>query len=148
MTLKRRIATAVIGAGSLWLGLYAFAQGNETYKARLAPLPATAKERPSMSGSGTITATLTGTKLNVNGSFEGLSAAATTADVHAGVAPMAGVRGPVVKSLTISKATNGTITGSVDLTAQQVESLKKGGLYIQVHNEKVPDGALWGWFLR
>jgi hypothetical protein len=101
-----------------------------------------------MAGSGTITGTLSGMKFTINGPFEGLLAAATTADLHAGVAPMAGVRGPVIKSLTISKSTSGTISGQVDLTAPQVESLKKGGLYIQIQNEKLTDGVLWGWFTR
>jgi hypothetical protein len=148
MIVTRRIATALIGAGFFWLGLYALAQSSEVYKARLEPLPATAKERPSMNGSGIITGVLSGTKFTINGPFEGLGAPATSVDLHAGVAPMAGVRGPVIKSLTISKATSGTITGMVDLTAQQVESLKKGGLYIQIQNEKLTDGVLWAWFLR
>ncbi len=148
MTVTRRIATALIGAGFFWLGLYAVAQSNETFKARLEPLPASAKERPSMAGSGTIIGTLSGTKFTINGPFDGLVAPATTVDLHMGVAPMAGVRGPVIQSLTISKATSGTITGTVNLTAPQVESLKKGGLYIQIQNEKLTDGVLWGWFLR
>jgi hypothetical protein len=60
----------------------------------------------------------------------------------------AGVRGPAIQDLTVSKATSGTISGSVDLTAPQVESLKKGGLYIQIQSEKAPDGVIWGWLLR
>jgi hypothetical protein len=43
------------------------------------------------------------------------------------------------------------ITGSVMLTPEQVESLKQGKLYVQVHSEKgiAPDGSnLWGWFLK
>ncbi len=148
MTVTRRIATAAIGAGFFWLGLYATAQGNGTFKARLEPLPASAKERPSMAGSGIITGVLSGTKFTISGPFEGLVAPATTVDLHMGVAPMAGVRGPVIHNLTISKATSGTITGTVDLTAPQIESLKKGGLYIQIQNEKLTDGALWAWFLH
>ena len=45
-------------------------------------------------------------------------------------------------------ATSGTIAGSFDLTAAQLTSLRKGGLYIQIQSEKAPDGVLWGWFLR
>jgi len=34
------------------------------------------------------------------------------------------------------------------LTPEQVQSLKKGQLYIQIYSEKAPDGNLWGWLLR
>ena len=61
---------------------------------------------------------------------------------------MAGVRGPAVGPLTITKAMQGTITGSVDLNATQVEHLKKGGLYVQIYTEKPADGTLWGWLLK
>jgi hypothetical protein len=61
---------------------------------------------------------------------------------------MAGIRGPVIGDLTISKAASGTLRGSIDLTPEQVASLHKGGLYVQIHSEKAPDGVLWGWFLK
>ena len=82
----------------------------------------------------------------VNGSFDGLRSPATTAQLRAGVA--AGVRGPVIQDLTISKAVAGMISGSADLTPQQIETLHKGGLYIQIASEKAPEGVLWGWLLR
>ena len=59
-----------------------------------------------------------------------------------------GVRGAPIGELTVSKAMNGTIAGSLDLTPDQVQSLRKGRLYIQISSEKAPDGNLWGWFLR
>ena len=89
---------------------------------------------------------LSGTKLSVNGSFEGLRTPATMAQLHSAVA--AGVRGPVIYDLTVSKATSGTVTGSFDLTAPQLESLHKGGLYVQIHSEKAPEGVIWGWLQR
>jgi hypothetical protein len=49
--------------------------------------------------------------------------------------------------LTVSKGTNGTISGSLELTPRQVEALEKSSLYIQLHSEKAPDGNLWGWLL-
>ena len=85
----------------------------------------------------------------ITGSFEGLGGPATVARLHEGIAK--GARGKAVADLTITKATNGTIAGSVTLTAEQVEALKQGRLYIQVHGDKglAPDGAnLWGWLLR
>ena len=145
MALKGRTAAAVLGIGLFALGL-SLAQSGETYKARLTALPADARTRPELAGIGSASAVLTGSKLAITGSFEGLRSAATTAQLHSAVA--AGVRGPAIQDLTVSKATSGSISGSVDLTAPQVESLKKGGLYIQIQSEKAPDGVIWGWLLR
>lgn len=122
------------------------AQSGETYKARLSAVPADARTRPALAGLGSATATLSGSKLTVSGSFEGLLSPATTAQLHLAVA--AGVRGPVIQDLTISKATSGTLSGSVDLTADQIEKLHKGGVYVQIQSEKEPEGVLWGWLLK
>jgi hypothetical protein len=145
MALKGRTAAAVLGIGLFTLGL-SLAQSGETYKARLTALPADARTRPELAGIGSASAVLTGSKLAIAGSFEGLRSAATTAQLHSAVA--AGVRGPAIQDLTVSKATSGSISGSIDLTAPQVESLKKGGFYIQIQSEKAPDGVIWGWLLR
>jgi len=135
-----------MGIGFGVFGLSLAAQSGESFKARLSPLPADARTRADLAGSGTASAVLTGAKLVITGSFEGLRAAATTASLHSSVA--AGVRGPAIGDLTISKATSGTITGSVDLTPDQLTGLRKGGLYVQIHSEKAPDGVLWGWLLK
>lgn len=122
------------------------AQSGETYKARLSAVAADARTRPQLAGLGSASAVLSGSKLSITGSFEGLLSPATMAQLRAGVA--AGVRGPVVQDLTISKAVSGTISGSFDLTPQQIEMLHKGGFYVQILSEKAPDGVLWGWLLR
>jgi CHRD domain len=146
MVFNRRVAVAVIGIGFGAFGLSLAAQSSETFKARLSPLPADARTRADLAGSGSASAVLTGTTLAITGSFEGLRGAATTASLHGALA--AGVRGPAIGELTISKATSGTITGSIELTPQQMTSLRKGGLYVQIHSEKAPDGVLWGWLLK
>jgi CHRD domain len=122
------------------------AQSGESYKARLSAVPADARTRPALAGLGSATATLSGSKLTVSGSFEGLLSPATTAQLHLAVA--AGVRGPVIQDLTISKATSGTLSGSLDLNADQIEKLHKGGVYVQIQSEKEPEGVLWGWLLK
>ena len=122
------------------------AQSGETFKTRLSAVPADAKTRADLAGSGSASAVLTGTKVAITSSYEGLLSAATSASLHSSVA--AGVRGPVIGDLTISKATSGTVSGSVELTPAQLNSLRKGGLYIQIDSEKAPDGVLWGWFLK
>jgi CHRD domain len=146
MPFNRRVAITVLGIGFGGLALSLAAQSGETFKARLSPLPADARTRPSLAGSGSASAVLSGTKVAITGAFEGLVSAATTASLHSAVA--AGVRGPAIGDLTVSKATSGTITGSIELTPEQLTSLHKGGLYIQIHSEKAPDGVLWGWFLK
>ena len=144
MAFNRRVAITVMGMAA---GAFAVAaQSGETFKARLAAVPADARTRASLAGSGSVSAVLTGTKLAITGSFEGLLSEATSAGLHSAVA--AGVRGPAIADLAISKATSGTITGSVELTPEQLTSLQKGGLYVQIQSEKAPDGVLWGWFLR
>ena len=92
------------------------------------------------------TAALTGTKLTVTGTFEGLRSPATVAKLHTAVA--AGVRGPEFQDLTITKATSGSISGSADLTPQQLQNLRKGGIYVQIHSERGAEGVLWGWLQR
>ena len=146
MTFNRRIAMVVAGIGIGALAVPVLAQSSETFKARLSAMPADARTRASLAGSGSVSAALTGTKLAINGSFAGLLSEATTASLHSSVG--AGVRGPAIGDLTISKATSGTVTGSIELTPQQLGSLRKGGLYLEIHSEKAPDGVLWGWLLK
>ena len=127
-------------------GLALVAQSGDTYKARLSAAAADGKSRASLAGIGNAMAVLAGSKLTITGTFEGLRTAATVARLHNAVA--GGVRGPAMQDLTISKATNGTISGSADLTQQQLQNLRKGGLYIQIHSEAAPDGVLWGWLMK
>jgi hypothetical protein len=47
----------------------------------------------------------------------------------------------------VSNATTGTISGTIDLTPQQLQALDKSALYVQIHSEKAPEGNLWGWLL-
>jgi hypothetical protein len=57
----------------------------------------------------------------------------------------------VIGDLTVTKAASGTLAGSLTLTPQQIEDLRAGKLYSQVHSEKgvEPDGStLWGWLVR
>jgi hypothetical protein len=97
-----------------------------------------------IAGSGSVTAVLNGTKLTVNGTFEGLKSPATVARLHKG---QRGVRGEPLLDLTVTKATSGTISGVVDLSSQQLQDLQNSRLYVQLHSEKAPEGNLWGWLL-
>jgi len=129
----------------LSLAITALAQSPETFKTRLAPVALDAAMKSTIAGTGAATATLAGAKFTVNGTFEGLKSNATMAHIHQGTAP--GVRGAKLLDLTVTKSMNGTLSGSFDLTPDQIESLKKGKWYVQIHSEKAPDGNLWGWLL-
>ena|SRR5438876_7276621 len=139
-----------------WLSLPIFAfvcitvltaQAPKTFKGRIAPVPIDLSMQATIAGTGSVTAVLTGTKLSVTGTFEGLKSPATTAQVHK--SPIRGVRGPVVFDLVVTKTdlAGGTLSGSFDLTPLQITDLEKGRLYVQVHSEKAPDGNLWGWLM-
>ncbi|HTW64606.1 MAG TPA: CHRD domain-containing protein [Bryobacteraceae bacterium] len=132
----------VIGLG---LALALLAESSAIYKARLSPLPADARTRSVVTGIGSVTGTLSGTKLTITGSFEGLRSPATMAQVREG--SVTGVRGTEIFTLMVTNAMSGSVSGSFDLTPQQVESFRKGRMYVQIDSEKVPDGNLWGWLL-
>jgi hypothetical protein len=144
-----RLALVAITLAAFAVSVPLRAQGTDTYTARLAWVPTTPTDRPNVTGKGSATATLAGRKLTISGAFEGLAAPATIARIHRGIAK--GARGAAIGDLTVTQAASGKLSGSVDLTAEQVESLKQGKLYIQLHTAKgvAPDGStLWGWLLK
>jgi CHRD domain len=143
---KRPRSTALrIGAAILWLVHSTCAQSGETFKARLSTVPIDVTMMSTVAGSGSLTAVLAGKKVTITGTFEGLRSPATIASVHRGPR---GIRGPAVFDLAVSKATSGTVSGSLELTPAQVEDLRNGRFYVQIHSEGAPDGNLWGWLLR
>jgi hypothetical protein len=136
-----------VAAAILWLGHAAGAQNSEVFKARLSPVPINLSMMSTVAGSGSLTATLNGKQLTITGAFEGLRSPATTAQVHR--SPK-GIRGPVIPdfSLTVSSAVKGTISGTLELSPEQIADLRNGRLYVQIQSERAPDGNLWGWLLR
>jgi len=121
------------------------AQSSKTFKGRIAPVPIDVSMQATIAGTGSVTAVLTGAKLSIAGTFDGLKSPAKIAQMHK--SPVRGVRGPVVFDLTVTKsdAASGTLSGTFDLTPLQIADLEKGRLYVQLHSEKAPDGNLWGW---
>lgn len=120
------------------------AQATKTYRARLSVVPIDIAMQATIAGSGSVTAVLNGTKLTINGTFEGLKSPATAARLHRA---QRGVRGPAVLDLQTTGGTTGTISAELNLTPQQVQDLQNSRLYVQLHSEKAPDGNLWGWLL-
>ena len=122
------------------------AQSEVRYKARLAPVAMDVAMRSTVAGTGSAAAVLKGSMLTVTGKFEGLRSPATAARLYMG--PAMGVRGMAFADLMVSKGTDGTVSGSVTLTADQVRALDRNRIYLQIASERAPDGNLWGWLVR
>ncbi len=120
-------------------------QNAELFKARLSPVPINLSMMSTIAGTGSLAATLQGKQLTVQGTFEGLRSPATTVQIHRGPK---GIRGPAILDLTVTKAEKGTVSGTLELTPEQIADLRNGRLYVQIQSERAPDGNLWGWLLK
>src|SRR5262249_16030495 len=101
MSSKNAMIFAVaIGLGLHMMGVSLQAQTGEKFKGRLAPVPALGIAPAAVAGVGASSATLSGRKLTVSGTFEKMASAATVA--HLCLGPVTGVRGESVFDLTVS----------------------------------------------
>ena len=133
-------------APTIWLGIFLAQQSAEKFRTRLAPVAMDSSMRSSIAGTGSASATLSGNRMTIAGTFTGLRSPATAAKIHIG--RITAVRGPAIFDLTVASSTNGSIEGAFDLTTDQIADLKQGKFYIQIDSEKAPEGNLWGWLLR
>src|SRR5580692_6990780 len=146
----RRAATvALLAAALLSLASAGAAQNGqsaETFKARLSPVPISIAMMSTIAGTGSLTATLSGKQLTIQGTFEGLRSPATSAQIHRGPKGIPGVVIPNT-DLTVTKAAKGEIGGTLQLSPDQIADLRNGQWYVQIQSERAPDGNLWGWLL-
>ena len=146
-SLRARVVTPVLVLIAAVTILPAAAQ--DTFAAPLEWVPIGGAERNDVAGAGAATATLSGTRLVIAGSFEGLPAKAIAARLHEGIAKGARGREPAaIAELRVTADTSGTVTGDIVLNGEQIDALKAGRLYLQIYSEKgvLPDHAtLWGW---
>jgi hypothetical protein len=119
-------------------------QNSETFKARLSTVPMDVSMASTVAGSGSLTAILAGKQFTITGTFEGLRSPATTAQIHKAAK---GLRGPAILDLTVSKAVKGTVSGSFEVTPEQIVDLRNSEWYVQIQSERAPDGNLRGWLL-
>jgi hypothetical protein len=102
-----------------------------------------------IAGNGSLTAALSGKQLTIQGTFEGLRSPATTVQMHRGEK---GIPGPMIADLSaglsVTKAEKGSLSGTLQLTPDEISDLRNGRLYLQIQSERAPDGNLWGWLLR
>ena len=120
-----------------------FAQGN-SFRARLSEVPVTPQTYRTITGVGEVFASLEGNTLTVEGTFEGLSSAASGAHVHN--APKA-MNGPPIGALEVTSSPAGEVTGTLELTDEQRQALINEELYVVVHSQNNPGGELRGWLL-
>lgn len=140
MTRSRAWLTALVLAAAVPL------QAQPTqYRTRLSPVPLDVAMQATIAGSGAVTATLKGSALSVTGTFTGLKTPATVVRLHR--APKTAMKGPAIGDLTATQETSGTISGSIELTREQVADLAAGRLYVQLHSQKAPEGNLWGFLM-
>lgn len=129
-------------ACTLALLFSAGAVAQETFRARLSPMPTTPQTVTTITGEGEVILTLNGNTLTVRGNFAGMNSAATMAHVHNGPPAQPG---PVVHQLEVTKMPGGEISATLELTDEQVTALRSNELYVQIHSETNPPGELRGW---
>lgn len=141
-----RVARVFLAGCSLgWLGLSLALAQDDAFMARLSTVPISPNERASVTGIGSASAGLDGRRLTVRGRFEGLQGPASVARLYMGAAT--GVRGAAIHELVVEHLANGALSGTVELSRAEVQALRDGRIYIQIHSEAAPDGNLWGWLL-
>jgi CHRD domain len=145
MNNRLKFSSLLVGMALLVICAGADAQKSETYKVRLSTVPVDATMLSRVAGSGSLTAVLVDNKLTFNGTFQGLRSPATHASIHVGPK---GIPGPPILDLMVSNATDGNLTGTVELTPSELEDLRNAKLYVQIDSEKAQEGNLWGWLLR
>jgi hypothetical protein len=123
-------------------GLPAFAV--EKYQTNIGPTPLNGSNRANVLGRGSVVATLDGNNFTVRGVFVGLATPATEA--HLCMGNVMGGTGPIIYDVTATQAQNGEISGTVELSTEQIEALKAGKIYFLLDSQKAPKGNLWGWF--
>ena len=78
----KRLMAILVGLAALAAPGGLSAQTGETFKTRLSPLPRDATNMNDLTGVGSVSAVLTGTKLAISGTFEGMRGPATVARIH------------------------------------------------------------------
>jgi hypothetical protein len=137
---------SVFALGAIAISVFASAAlAADDFQFRLSPGSRLVGTRAPSSGSGVVSAKLSGRVLALEGTYQGLLGAPTAA--HLMMGPVPGVRGPKIADLTISPAPNGTIRGSVTLGNAALSAFRKGGLYVEIDSAEAPEGDLWGWVM-
>jgi hypothetical protein len=134
-----------IAACVLGVSLDVTALADEALTVRLSPAPRDASMRSAIAGAGSARVTLAGNTLTIEGTFAGLTTPATRAELRQG--PAVALRGPALHTLSVTRATSGSLSGSLTLDATARAAFDAGRLYLQIASESAPEGSVWGWLL-
>lgn len=140
--------TLLAALGLVLAASLAVAQSSGGFAARLSWVPISLAQQVDVGGQGEATATLSRSSLSIQGSFEGLPAAAVAVRLHRGAAT--GASGQAFAELEVTRAMEGRFEGDVELDRAQRTALLAGHIYIQLYAERgvEPDNAvLRGWLL-
>jgi Na+-transporting NADH:ubiquinone oxidoreductase subunit NqrA len=111
--------------------------GSNAIGVKLSPAEEVPPASSSASGSGSIRVAEDG---SVSGSVSTTGVQGTMAHIHQGAK---GANGPVIVPLTKSGDTY-TVPAGAKLNASQMQALKSGGLYVNVHSDKYKGGEIRG----
>jgi hypothetical protein len=140
----KKLSLGLVSLAALALAVTAVALASATASTRLHANLTAGQEVPKQAvkapnGTGTFTATLTGSKLTWKLTFAKLSGAAQAAHIHIGAR---GKAGGVAVAL-CGPCTSG-VSGHAMLTAAQKKAILGGGTYVNVHTAKNPNGEIRG----
>lgn len=145
MKSKNKLRSFIFSLCLMILGIAPLSQAQTSFEAILSG----SNEAPPITttANGSVTATLTGTELVVEGSFEGLTGDYAASHIHMA---MAGTSGGVVVALSPtvdSDSRGGTFVAANNtftLSSGQADTLKMQGMYINIHSSAFASGELRG----
>lgn len=121
------------------------AQEATVFGDKLGTVPVSNANRSKVSGTGQVTANLSGSTLTIEGTFEDLSAPATGVAVYAG---KLGEQGAAeVATLEADNAESGSFNGTIEVSADQMEVLQASGFSVVVLTEPNPGGEIRAWLV-
>jgi hypothetical protein len=141
---------AHILSGRTYVNIHTTTQGSGEIRGQIAPVAMQVElgsaANPAASGFGTLT--LVHTQLTLNVTYRGLSGPATLAHIH-GPATPTGSAGVLVDLAPVGApyGSNGSLSGTIVLTAAQLGHVVDGLTYINFHTTSNPSGELRGQIL-
>ncbi len=132
------VVCVAVGAYATWAG--ASSSRNDRFTASLNRGQEVPKPKGvSLGVSGRFSATLTGSKLKWTLTFKHLTGKATAAHIHSGKRGKAGI-----VLVPLCGPCKSGVSGTAVLTSKEVDAMKKGDLYVNVHTVKNPAGEIRG----
>jgi hypothetical protein len=121
------------------------AQDATVFGDKLGTIPVSNANRAQVSGTGYVSGTLSGSTLEIEGTYEGLTAPASRVALFAGRLGEKG--GEEVATLEPSGDTSGSFSGTVELSEDQLAILQASGMFVVVGTEPNPDGEVRAWLV-